>query len=260
MSYVAGVWRCRYFWLSLVKMDLRIRYRGSLLGIGWSLLQPLAMTVILCAAFARIFKAEITYFGPFLMVGLAFWNYLVNVAIQGCHCFKQAESYIKQYPSPLAIYPLRTALGFAFHFLLALGLALLLTASIRGFSAYAPLLSLLPTVLLLVVLGWSLAVIGGLVNVHFPDTSHLAEVGFQGLFYLTPIMFTKDLLREHATMQRFFSYNPLVFFLHLLRNPVLDGKFPASSDFLGAATMVLVVTAVAVFLLRRLEKRLIYHL
>ena len=40
VSYVRAVWKCRYFWLALVRMDLRTRYRGSVLGLGWSLLQP----------------------------------------------------------------------------------------------------------------------------------------------------------------------------------------------------------------------------
>ena len=53
-SYLAAVWRCRYFWLSLVKMDLRTRYRRSVLGMGWSLLQPIAIAVILSVSVVRL--------------------------------------------------------------------------------------------------------------------------------------------------------------------------------------------------------------
>ena len=52
------MWRCRYFWLSLVKIDLRTRYRRSVIGLGWSLLRPIAMTVILCFVFAPLFHPE----------------------------------------------------------------------------------------------------------------------------------------------------------------------------------------------------------
>ena len=45
--YLAAIWKCRYFWLSLVKMDLRTRYRRSALGLGWSLLNPIAMTAVM---------------------------------------------------------------------------------------------------------------------------------------------------------------------------------------------------------------------
>jgi lipopolysaccharide transport system permease protein len=260
MSYVASVWRCRYFWLSLVKMDLRTRYRGSLLGIGWSLLQPLGMSAIVCAAFLRIFHMPLAYLGPYVLVGFAFWNFFVNVTLAGCNCFRQAEPYIRQHPAPLAIYPLRTALGFAFHFLLALGLALLLTGLLRGFGKFGPLISIVPTAVLLVVLGWSLAALGGLINVHFPDTSHLAEVGFQGLFYLTPVMIPREIYEQHAYLKKLYEYNPLVFFLNLLRDPIMEGKYPHLRDLAGASLTVVVLAVVAVLLLRRLEKRLIYHL
>jgi lipopolysaccharide transport system permease protein len=260
MTYLSAVWRCRYFWLSLVKMDLRTRYRGSLLGIGWSLLQPLGMTAIICAAFHRIFDMPLSELGPYVLIGYAFWSFFVNVTLAGCNCFRQAEPYIRQYPAPLAIYPLRTALGFGFHFLLALGLALVLTGLLRGFWAFAPLLSLVPTAVLLVLLGWSLAAFGGLVNVHFPDTSHLAEVGFQGLFYLTPIMIPEKIWQQHAFLNQLYRYNPLVFFLNLLRDPIMHGHYPHLRDFQGACLTVLVIAVFAVLLLGRLERRLIYHL
>src|SRR5947209_5075026 len=125
LAYLAAVWKCRFFWFSLVRMDLRARYRGSVLGIGWSLLHPLAMTAIICTAFGTLFNADLTFYAPFLMTGLTCWNYLLHVAQLGSHCFFQGEPYIRQCPAPLAIYPLRTMLANAFHFSVALMLAVI---------------------------------------------------------------------------------------------------------------------------------------
>src|SRR5712691_5286172 len=108
-DYLAEIWRCRYFWLTLVKVDLRTRYRRSILGMGWSLLHPIAMTTILCIVFSTIFKRDVLDYAPFLLAGLATWNYVLSSALSGCQCFFQGESYIRQYPAPFAIYPLRTA-------------------------------------------------------------------------------------------------------------------------------------------------------
>src|SRR5262245_15177349 len=96
-SYLAAVWRCRYFWLSLVKMDLMTRYRRSLLGLGWSLVHPIVMTIILSTVFHSIFRTEIEHYTLFVMIGLVVWNFLTGATLQGCHCFLQAESYIRQY-------------------------------------------------------------------------------------------------------------------------------------------------------------------
>ena len=57
-SYLSDIWRLRYFWMALVRIDLRNRYRRSMIGIGWSLLHPIAMTIVLCIVFSQLFKLE----------------------------------------------------------------------------------------------------------------------------------------------------------------------------------------------------------
>src|SRR6516162_9062772 len=126
-TYIADVWNCRFFWLSLVKMDLQLRYRRSMLGIGWSLLHPVASTIVLCIAFHEIFHISIREYVPLLMAGLAWWGFVSGVTIRGCQCFVEAESYIRQHPLPMAVYPLRTVLGAMIHFLIALTVVMILT-------------------------------------------------------------------------------------------------------------------------------------
>src|SRR5437773_2622776 len=120
LKYLASIWACRYFWLSLVKNDLQLRYRRSFLGIGWSLLQPLATTVVTCAVFHAIFHMNVRDHGLFILSGLACWSYFTSVTIQGCQSYVQAVSYIRQQPMPMGIYALRTTLGAMFHLLIAL--------------------------------------------------------------------------------------------------------------------------------------------
>src|SRR5260370_15958522 len=119
-NYFAAIWRCRYFWLSLGKMDLRTRYRRSVLGLGWSLLHPIAMTAILCMVFVGLFSVNIREYVPYVLAGFACWNYILTVTLQGCQCLYQGEMYIRQFPAPMAIFPLRTALGGTIHFLITL--------------------------------------------------------------------------------------------------------------------------------------------
>src|SRR5882762_4854793 len=159
-DYLGSIWRCRYFWLALVKNDLRTRYRRSVLGMGWSLLHPIAMTAVLTVVFTQLFGQDPKTYAPMVLAGLACWNYIRTVTIQGCQCLFQGESYIRQYPAPLAIYPLRTTLGATIHFLLALLVVLGLMWFIKGGEfALLPLLSLLPTLCLLFIFCWSLGVL-----------------------------------------------------------------------------------------------------
>jgi ABC-type polysaccharide/polyol phosphate export permease len=245
--------------MSLVKTDLRTRYRRSVLGMGWSLLHPIAMTVIICLMFHRIFKVDVRDFAPFLLAGLAGWNFIVGVTLQGCQCFFQGESYIRQYPAPMAIYPLRTALGAAIHFLLALTVVLILTGYLRGLPNSVTLLSLVPNVVLLFMFGWSLAILAGFANVFFQDTQHLCEVGFQILFYATPIMYPARMLQDNQ-LAWLVNYNPLVAIIELIREPILEGRTPSLSTYSAAITTVSVVAGAAALTLARLQRRIIFHL
>jgi ABC-type polysaccharide/polyol phosphate export permease len=258
-NYVAAVWRCRFFWMSLVKMDLRTRYRRSVLGMGWSLLHPIAMTTILCTVFHKLFKANIQEYAPFLLAGLATWNYLTTVTLIGCQCLFQGESYIRQYPAPMAIYPLRTALGGIIHFLVALCVVLGLAWYFNGFANLPSLLCLLPTLVLLFVLGWSLALLAGFANVYFQDTQHLCEVGFQILFYATPVMYSGEMLRNNG-LGWLVDFNPLTYVLQLVRDPILKGTVPPLETFMIATLTIFALATAASFTLSRLQRRLIFHL
>jgi ABC-type polysaccharide/polyol phosphate export permease len=263
LLYLSAVWNCRYFWMSLVRMDLRTRYRRSLLGLGWSLLQPLAMTCILSVVFRFLQGSSFAEYAPHVLTGLLGWNFILYCAAQGCQCFFLGESYIRQCPLPLAIYPLRTAIGGLFHLAMALIVVAGLCAFMRGHPSLAALASLLPTLALLFVLGWSLAVLCGSANVFFQDTQHLTEVGFQTLFYLSPIIYTFEFLLSKpggAKLVAVLQWNPVVPFLTLLRQPLLNGVPPTPMEYLHGIVVAAVAAGVAIGLLGRLQKQLIFHL
>jgi lipopolysaccharide transport system permease protein len=260
IGYFGAMWRCRYFWLSLVKIDLRTRYRRSVIGLGWSLLRPVAMTVILYFAFRHIFHPKNPEdYAAFLLGGLVVWEYIMTATKQGCHCFFQGEAYIRQHPAPIAIYPLRTALGETVHFLIALCVVLGFVWYLHGFGNLPVLLTLLPTLLLLFVFAWSLALIAGFANVYFQDTQHLADVGFQILFYLTPIIYPLESLGT-GRMGMVARFNPVIPFLELVRQPIIEGVVPAPLLYLQAVLTVLVTGLVATLVCHRAQRQLIFHL
>lgn len=260
-GYFSDIWRLRYFWMALVRNDLRTRYRRSVIGIGWSLLQPIAMTVVLCAVFSQLMKQDIRTFAPYLLSGLTFWGFMTAVITQGCHCFFQGESYIRQHPAPLAIYPLRITLGAGFHFLLGLGIAILLVWCVAGFGNLSALLSLVPTLLLLFIIGWSLSVCMGIANVMFQDSQHLIEVLMQIMFYITPIFWSPEiLLGKRPGLAWLLSLNPFAVLLRLIREPILNGQIPTISTMAMGASLGLLTVSVASLILWRFEKRLIFYL
>lgn len=269
-AYLGAIWSCRFFWLSLVNMDLRSRYRGSVLGIGWSLLHPIAMTAIMCVVFRYAFKQDLQTYAPLVFTGFTFWGFFSAAVVQGCGCFFQGESYIRQFPAPMAIYPLRTVLGAAFHFAIGLILAILIGLAAGPDTRLEPsatrtlqllaLPSLIPTCLLLLMLGWSLSVLSGLLSVRFRDTRHLTEIALQGLFYLTPVMYRIETFEKQQRLMRLLKCNPLVSFIDLLREPILLGRIPTLTTYATATAIVLLLTGTAILALWSEERRLIFYL
>jgi ABC-type polysaccharide/polyol phosphate export permease len=262
LHYFAKMWACRYFWMSLVRIDLRSRYRRSILGVGWSLVRPLMLTVILCLVFQRLFRRADTWtYAPYILSGLALWDYVTTATKQGCQCFFQGESYIRQHPTPIAVFPLRTALTESFHFLIA-------TVVLFGFAGYAnggmnavALLSLVPTFAILFLLIWSLATLAGFANVYFQDTQHLMDVGFQILFYATPIIYyPKDLGEGSRLYLLVTSVNPLVPFFRLFRDPILYGQWPAFEVYATALLLVAFLGGLAAMVCAKLQRQLIFQL
>jgi ABC-type polysaccharide/polyol phosphate export permease len=229
-----------------------------MLGVGWSLLHPLASTLVLCFVFHELLSQSVRNYAPHLMVGLAWWGYVSGVTIQGCQCFVDAESYIRQHSIPMAVYPLRTALGGMIHFLIALTVAVAMVWYFRGFVNLLALLVLPYSLILLLSLGWAVSVLAGYVNSAFRDIQHLLTIGFQLLFYLMPIIYPPD--STQTRLQQLFKYNPLVPFLDIVREPVLKGQIPPLETFLTATLATLVVTATAIMSLQRLQKRVILYL
>jgi lipopolysaccharide transport system permease protein len=261
LHYLAAVWRCRYFWLSLVRMDLRTRYRRSVLGLGWSLLHPLAMTGLLCLVLRPLVMPgqPLGRCAAFFLCGLAFWHFLVNTTVMGCQALLLGEPYLRQYPAPVVIYFLRTALGSAFHFLIALGMVILLSAGLTGTCSLAALLALVPAVLLLLIFGWAVAVLAGFANVYFRDMQHLCEVGLQVLFYATPILYEPASLTQRR-LDWLLVLNPLTPLLEVVRSPLLSGEAPSALTYLWAAAAVVLFAAAAVLTLVRCQRQVVFYL
>src|SRR5688572_956682 len=122
-NYVYRIYLARYFWFYLALSDLRQKYRRSRLGIAWSILQPLGMTLLLSIVLGNLFHNNIKDYAPYVFSGMIAWESISNATIGGCNAFVFSQSYIKQCRHPYAIYTLRhTLLGFMNFCLASIGL------------------------------------------------------------------------------------------------------------------------------------------
>jgi lipopolysaccharide transport system permease protein len=257
IAYLAAVYDCRLFWLSLVTHDIARLYRRSTLGLGWAMVQPLLLALVITALLRRALEGGSSDYFLYVLTGLCFWNYLTYVVSAGCQSICSAEYYILQHRVPMAIYPLRYALVGGFHLLIALipAFALSLRNGVPGVDA---VLSIPLVFSVLLVFGWSMATVFGIVNLYFPDTQHLCQVFLRILFYATPIIWQPAMLKGQK-LSWIIHYNPLAAFVGAVRHAVVGGRLPSSGPvFLALATTV-ASFILASFLLAKCERRIVFR-
>jgi lipopolysaccharide transport system permease protein len=263
LGQLSTIWKFRHFWLSLVVMDLRTRYRRSIFGVGWSLMNPLMMTVVFCIVFSAWFpRPDWRVHGPYFLAGLTIFDFVRSAALNGCQTFFRNESYIRQCPLPLAIYTLRTALGSLVHFLIAMGVVAAAVFVLLP-DHIIPVLrlswTLAPSIVLLFFFAWTVSILASFMTVYFQDTQQLLEVLFQVFFFLTPIMYPAAIIQQRG-LDILLRLNPIYTFMDLIQQPILSGNMPPLWAFEKAVIVVVFFGACALAAIRCLEKKLIFHL
>jgi lipopolysaccharide transport system permease protein len=277
IDHVKAVWQFRHFWLSLVRLDLQNRYRRSVLGIGWSLLNPIAMTAVFCTVFSGVIpNTDWKIYAPFLLAGVTVWDFVKGSMIQGCDSFVRAEAYIRQCPMPYTIYPLRTVLGTFIHFVIAMGVLVVTVPVTRNWglpageyaaAVWADLAGLVvgvgPAVvgamLLTALFAWGVATIAAFAHVYFHDTKHLLEVATQMFFFLTPIIYQRSALDDRG-LGWLADINPVTTFLELIRTPLLTGVPPTSELYTQGAVLAATSVGLAWGKMVWLQKKVVFQL
>ena len=263
LHHIIAVWVYRHFWLSLVRADLRQRYRRSVLGLGWSLLQPLAMTATFCLVFSSILgNADWKHYAPYLLGGMCVWEFIRNSLTTGCTTFIRNEAYIRQCPLPVSIYPLRTVLGVAIHFLISLFVVVTLVSLLNWETGPIRVLwAVIPSVLMVIVFAWSVSTLAAFANVYFHDTQHIVDVGAQLWFFITPIIYMRSHL-DNKQMGWVADLNPVYTYISLIRDPlVFDGHpIPTAEAYAHGASLTLVTFGLACGAIAWLHRKLIFQL
>lgn len=183
------LWSYRELLVGMVRRELKTRYKNSVLGFTWSLLNPLMYLVIFYVAFQVILGAGIPSFPVFLLCGLLVWNLYSSGLSGSTNSIVANAALVNKVAFPREILPL-AAIGSAFvHFLLQLGVFAAVLAVIRWDVAWTWLPLLVPATAVLVLFTVGAGLLLSAVNVHLRDTGHLLELALLAWFWVTPIVY-----------------------------------------------------------------------
>lgn len=230
------------------KRDVLARYRGSLLGLGWSFVNPLLMLAIFTFVFRTIFKARWgdieasdLEFALRVYSGLIVFTLFTEVLNRAPRLVLDQPNLVKKVVFPLEILPWVPPLAGLFHLALNLTLLLAATAFDRGglpLSALALPLVLFPLMPLLLAMGWFFAALG----VYVRDIGQIMPTVSSLLMFLSPVFFHPSALPPD--WQPWLNINPLTLIIEQTRRVVLDGLWPEW----GSLAVYLVLASVAAWI------------
>lgn len=238
--------------MSLVKRDLKTRYKSSALGFFWSLCKPLFMMVILFIVFVVIvpLRFEDTYFdmpvepvaegnevlatskafGVHLIISVLLWTYFATALGESANSILSNSNLIKKIKIPTEVFPVATVLANLVHFLLAL-VVLIPLLLLLGYKITWLALGLAPLIVLMTVMIAGLAFFLSSTNVFYRDVSSFTEIFLLGWFYVTPIFYPASVaymrLRSHSPFFfRVFVANPMATISIAVRRVLfIEGNF-----------------------------------
>lgn len=237
---------------NLVLRDLRVRYKNSVLGFFWSLLNPLLMMAILTVVFTVMVRiADVQRFPLFILTGLLPWNFLTVSLIVSTRSIVDNASLIKKVYFPRETLPLATVLSELVHFFLAL-VVLFALLPLFGVS-FTPWMLLLPLLMLIQsVFIVGLALFLSTLNVFFRDTQTIMGVATNAWFFLTPIIYPLSTLPQDFRVGTLtlnvqglvMTLNPMASLVTCYRRVILEGAPPAFD--LWSRTLIVAVLSLLV--------------
>ena len=263
-SALAELFQFRELVAMLVVRELKVRYKRSIFGLLWTMLNPLLLMVVYTVVFATIMKAPQRNFAIFLLSGLLPWLFFSIAVLQGLHSILVNQDLIRKVRVPQAVFPLSVVGSNLVNFALSLVPLLLLMAVLR--QPFTAALFFLPVaMLILTVFTSGTTLLFATFTVFFRDVRHLAEVALQMLMYLSPVFYDLQMLGQHDTwwfraFRLFLKVNPLWYLLELVRDPVYYGQLPALRVVAVASASALAALFVGFGVFNRLAPRHIHYL
>lgn len=260
---LASLWQFRNLIGLLVMRELKVRYKRSIFGLLWTMLNPLLLMVVYTIVFTTIMAGGKHNFSIFLLAGLLPWIFFSNALMQGLTSVLGAQDLIRKIRLPQAIFPLSVVgsnlVNLSLSFLPLIGVMLVSKQPVTAALWVLPL-----SVVVLTVFTSGVTLMFASFTVFFRDVRHLTEVFLQILFYLTPVLYDVEQIQTQGAwwapmFKRELELNPLSYVLPLFRAPIYDGVVPGLHVW-GAAVGVAALTFVAgLFIFTKLEPRHIHH-
>lgn len=228
-----------------VTSSIKTRYKRSMLGVVWTLLNPLLTMIILTLVFSQVFRITISNYPVYVLGGLVAWNFFASTTSQAMVNMALGGSLLQRIYVPKSVFAV-SAIGVG---LVNLGISLIplfviaifLKTPLTGAILVMPL-----AVFLLLLFSMGVGLILETAAVYFADMLPFYEVLLMLWMYCTPIIYPPEILS--VKLQLLFKLNPMYHFVMLFRTPLYSGQVPEASQWIIATGLALVTFILGAFI------------
>jgi len=251
---VRALWAYRGFILGSVKREFQSKYRNSLLGGVWMVLNPLAMIVVYTVIFSQIMRARLPgveggfAYSIYLCAGILTWGVFAEIIGRAQNTFIEHANLLKKISFPRLCLPVIVVANALINFTIVLGLFtvfLIVTGNFPGL----PFLALIPMLVLLVLFAIGLGVTLGVLNVFFRDVGQFFGIVLTFWFWLTPIVYPISILSESA--QSWIRFNPMTAMMDAFQTILVGQQWPNWLDVWPMLAMSIVLCLFGLSLFRK---------
>lgn len=223
----AGLFKHRWLIYELVLRDLRLRYRGSVLGFAWSVLNPVLFMAIYTLVFSVYLRVRVPHYAMFLLAGLIPWGWLSGAVLAGTTSILDGRFYVGKTLFPAIVLPVVPVVSNGVNFLLSLPVMLLFAFLMHvhwGLAlVYLPLL-----VAIQFILVTGIVMLFATLNVFYRDFQQLITYALTAAMYLTPIFYTRE--QVPLAFQSFIDWNPLAALMSCYQDVFYANRLPNTAD------------------------------
>ena len=268
-KYFKNFYKYRFLFTEIVRKNIKLQYRNSVLGMFWTFLQPLLTMIVLAFIFGNIFghdESKVLNYPVYLLCGRLLYEFYSQATKRAMRSIRNSASVIKKVYVPKYIYPMANVTSNFITFLISLlvlvfvmGYYLIFTDTAMRLTPYI-FLSFVP-IIILFVLCVGVGMILCTMEVFFKDVEYMYEVFCMLLFYATPIFYDVETLRiTNKYAQYALMANPLYSIVSMFRDCVLFGRAINPHHIIYSAVFSIVMLLIGVLVFYKKQDDFILHI
>lgn len=246
----------QFLFEELVKRDFKVKYKRTVLGMGWSILSPLLTLLVMNIVFSHFFGRGMKHYTIYLFCGNLLFNYYREATSNGMNSLMSNSRIFSKINVPKYIFLLSRNVTSLINFGLTL-IVFFIFCIVDRVEFGIHFLALIYPIICLVVFNLGIGLILSALFVFFRDMSYLYDIFTMLLMYLSAIFYTVDIMQEKY--QTMFLLNPVYVYIKYFRTVVLDGQVPSFELHLLGAFYAVMAILVGAWIYRKYNYKFLYY-